>query len=95
MTNIQEEAPFNIMRHLFSGDQSCSYAGANGFSVIMTCQRDHLPNGIPTESMCKKKASNQAHLKATGFNQPINLAKIVAADEAANRKGYVCVHTTF
>jgi hypothetical protein len=61
----------------------------------MTCRRDRLPTGVPADNLCKKKTSNEARPKAARFNQPINLVKIVSADEAANKKGYVRVHTTF
>jgi hypothetical protein len=92
---IFKKKPHSTWGNFFSGDQICNHAGANGFGVTMTCRRDRLSNGIPAENMCKKKTSNEAHPKAARFNQPINLVKIVAADEAANRKGYVRVHTTF
>jgi hypothetical protein len=92
---IFKKKPHSTWDNFFSGDQICDHAGANGFGMTMTCRRDRLPNGIPAENMCKKKTSNEARPKAARFNQPINLVKIVPPDEAANRKGYVRVHTTF
>jgi hypothetical protein len=57
-------------------------------------RRDWLPNIIPADNMCKKKTSNEARPKAARFNQPINLVKIVAEDEATGTKGYrrACAH---
>ena len=92
---IFKKKPHSTWDNFFSGDQICDHVGGNGFGVTMTCRRDRLPNGIPADNMCKKKTSNEARPKAARFNQPINLVKIVTADEAANRKGYVRVHTTF
>jgi hypothetical protein len=46
--------------------------------------------------MCKKKTSNEARPKAEWFNQPINLVKIAAKDEATNNtKYYERVHKKF
>ncbi len=58
----------------------------------MTCRRDRLPTGVPADNLCKKKTSNEARPKAVRFNQPINLVQIVAGDEAAVTKAFVCVH---
>jgi hypothetical protein len=92
---IFKKKPHSTWDNFFSGDQVCDHAGENGFGITMTTRRDRLPNGVPADYMCKKKTSNEARPKAARFNQPINLVKIVAADEAANKKAYVRVHTTF
>jgi hypothetical protein len=92
---IFKKKPHSTWDNFFSGDKICDHVGENGFGVTMTCRRDRLPNGVPADNLCKKKTSNEARPKAARFNQPINLVKIVAADEPANKKGYVRVHTTF
>jgi hypothetical protein len=92
---IFKKKPHSTWDNFFSGDQICDFAGENGFGLTTTCRRDRLPNGVPADNMCKKKTSNEARPKAARFNQPICLVKIVAEDEAANKKSYVRVHTTF
>jgi hypothetical protein len=91
---IFKKKPHSTWDNFFSGDQICDHAGELGFGVTMTCRRDRLPNGVPSDNMCKKKTTNDPRPKAARFNQPINLVKIVEGD-GANKKGYVRVHTTF
>ena len=69
---IFSQKPHITCDNFFSGDDTLTYAAAQGFGVTMTTRRDRLPGKIPSKYFHKEKTQTQTkRTKAARFMWPV------------------------